>query len=249
MVESAPLAIAVVDMDGNIVLTNGRLAEMFGYEISELIDQSIDELIPERYRMGHRVYREDFTENPRMRAMGSTLDLAGRRKNGSEFPLEIGLSFSHTETGLLVLASVVDISRRKQTEELLERRVRERTQEIERRRQVSDSLRDILAVLNSNRPLSEILEYIVMQARRLLQADGSAIYQLGDTDSHLIVEASSGISPEQIAGFQQTTMTATVRTGSERYSPSRDDAHGPVAQWHVGSGLLRPVGCSAQGEG
>ena len=125
------------------------------------------------------------------------LDLAGRRRDGSEFPIEIGLSYNHSGERLWIMATVTDITRRKQNEEFLERRVQERTREIERRRQVSDTLRDILAILNSDRPLAEILQHIVVQASLLLQADASAIYQMQDSDNAIVVQASCGLSSQR----------------------------------------------------
>jgi PAS domain S-box-containing protein len=211
MVQSAPVAIAVADEGGRIVLVNNKLADMFGYGSGELIDKPIEVLMPERYREGHVAYREEYAGNPRQRAMGSGLDLAGRRRDGSEFPLEVGLSYYHSGERSWVMATVADISRRKQNEEVLERRVQERTREIERRRQVSDTLRDILAILNSDRPLAEILEHIALQARHLLQADASAIYQMQDADTALTIEASSGLSPEQLSHPQNLTLPAVVK--------------------------------------
>ncbi|MFO7632959.1 MAG: PAS domain S-box protein, partial [Caldilinea sp.] len=155
LIEASPVAVAAVNQSGAILYANQKLADLFRYDASELMGSHIEMLIPERYRGDHRIYRSLFVENPHTRPMGSGLDLAGRRRDGSEFPIEVGLSYFRADDNLIVLSSVTDITRRKQTEDLLERRVEERTQEIERRRRVADSLRDILRVLNSNRSLQE----------------------------------------------------------------------------------------------
>lgn len=193
MVQSAPVAIVVADEQGRIVQINNKLATMFGYGGNDLVGKSLEMLMPERYRLGHVGYRDEYAANPRQRPMGSGLDLAGRRSDGSEFPIEIGLSYVRNGEQLWIMGAVADISRRKQNEEFLERRVQERTHEIERRRQVSDSLRDILAILNSDRPLAEILEHIVIQASQLLKADASAIYQMQDSDAAISIQASCGL--------------------------------------------------------
>jgi len=198
LIEASPVAVAAVDQTGKILYANQKLADLFRYEIGELMGNPIEMLIPERYRSDHRIYRSIFAENPHTRPMGSGLDLTGRRRDGSEFPIEVGLSHFRADGNLIVLSSITDITRRKQTEELLERRVEERTREIERRRRVADSLRDILRVLNSNRSLQEILDIIVAQARELLRADASAIYQLHEGDRPLRFQAGVGISPEQL---------------------------------------------------
>ena len=212
MVHSAPVAIIVVDAQGAILLTNSKATDLFHYAPDELTGVPIEMLMPERYRLGHQQYRESFATMPHVRAMGSGLDLAARRKDGSEFPIEVGLSFLHLDGNLLIMASVVDISRRKQTEELLERRVQERTREIERRRRVSDSLRDILAILNSNRPLRTILEHIVQQACQLLHADASAIYQIVDGKQPIVVEAATGLSAEQLADSSNPQLAQIVHS-------------------------------------
>ncbi len=125
------------------------------------------------------------------------MDLCGRRKNGVEFPIEAGLSHVQVDGEMLTLSSVIDVSKRKQTEDTLERSVAERTREIERRRRVADSLRDILAMLNSNRALQDILDHITLQARHLLGAEASAIYQLRDDGEPLEILASHGLSAEE----------------------------------------------------
>ncbi len=209
LIEASPVAVVACDQSGAILYANQKLAELFGYHVPDLMGRPIELLIPERYRGDHRIYRSLFTENPHTRPMGSGLDLAGRRRDGSEFPIEVGLSYFRAEETMIVLGSVTDITRRKYTEELLERRVQERTREIERRRRVSDSLRDILQVLNSNRPLPEILDVIVRQAQELLGADASAIYQLHEGSKPLSFQAGVGISPEQLARAYASEAVAT----------------------------------------
>ncbi len=212
MVHSAPVAIVVVDARGIIRLSNSKATDLFHYAADELASQHVELLMPERYRTGHRQYREAFSASPHVRAMGSGLDLAARRKDGSEFPIEVGLSYFNLDGNLLIMASIIDITRRKQTEDLLERRVQERTRELERRRQVSDSLRDILAILNSNRPLRAILEHIVQQACQLLQADASAIYQIVDGKEPIIVEAATGLTAEQLADATNPQLAQIVHS-------------------------------------
>jgi PAS domain S-box-containing protein len=91
---------------------------------------------------------------------------------------------------------VRDVTERMEAYQLLERRVEERTHEIERRRQVAEALRDIMTVLNSNRPLAEILDSIVAQACRLLSTDAGALYRLVDGSEHLSIEAVRGMAPD-----------------------------------------------------
>ena len=193
MVQSAPVAIVVADAQGEIVQVNDKLTNMFGYAAGELAGKPIEALMPERYRSGHASYREEYTANPRQRPMGTGLDLAGRRSDGSEFPIEVGLSYVQHGDKLWIMGAVADITRRKQNEESLERRVQERTRELERRRQVSDSLRDILAILNSDRPLNEILQHIVVQASQLLKADASAIYRMRESETAITIQACCGL--------------------------------------------------------
>ncbi len=196
LIESAPIAIAVVDGNGQIVYINTKLEELFGYPPNELLGKFIEVLMPGRFHNAHLNHRASYMQNPHVRSMGSGMDLAGQRKDGSEFPIEAGLSHLIVGDQLMVIATITDISRRKETEALLERRVEERTREIEQRRQVSDGLRGILTILNSNRSLEEILDHIVAQACLLLAADASLIYSLDERNQHLLIQASNGLVSE-----------------------------------------------------
>src|ERR1039458_1726439 len=121
LLETLPDAVVAVDRDGTIVQVNAQTQELFGYDRDELIGQKIEILVPERYRRQHHHHRESFVETPKTRRMGADLDLYGRRRNGSEFPVEISLSPVSTENGTFVLSAIRDISDRKRIAEELRR--------------------------------------------------------------------------------------------------------------------------------
>src|SRR5437762_5422071 len=116
VLDAAPNAMIMVDSAGVITFTNASATTVFGYSLSELIGRLIETLIPERFRDRHVGDRKGFLSEPSSRAMGAGRDLFGRRKDGSEFPVEVGLNPIHTGQGLFVLASVIDITARKQAE-------------------------------------------------------------------------------------------------------------------------------------
>jgi PAS domain S-box-containing protein len=116
LLEAAPDAMVIVRRDGDIALVNGQLLMMFGYERHELLGQPIERLVPERFRADHIHHRRAYFGGPRTRPMGMGLELFGRRKDGSEFPVEISLSPMQTEEGLLVTAAIRDITERRRVE-------------------------------------------------------------------------------------------------------------------------------------
>jgi len=121
LLETLPDAIVAVDRAGTIVQVNSQTQELFGYDRDELIGQKVEMLVPENYRHEHHHHRENFAQTPKTRRMGAGLDLYGRRRNGSEFPVEISLSPVSTEHGIFVLSAIRDISDRKKIEEELRR--------------------------------------------------------------------------------------------------------------------------------
>ena len=116
VVEAAPSAMIMVNHEGQITLANLQAEKTFGYSREELLGRPIEMLVPERLRSGHQGFRHDYLCDPQAHPMGGGRELFGRRKDGSEVPVEIGLSPIHTSNGPLVLASIVDITQRKLAE-------------------------------------------------------------------------------------------------------------------------------------
>jgi hypothetical protein len=119
LLESAAQAILSVDRHGRIVLANARTEEMFGYSRSELLGETVEALLPLSARGGHVAHRDDYFTSPRVRPMGTGMELAGRRKDGTEFPVEVSLSHIQTEEGPFAIAFISDITQRKHLEDQL----------------------------------------------------------------------------------------------------------------------------------
>ena len=119
LLESAPDSIVIVDRRGRIAIVNQQVEQMFGYRRDELVGQPIEILIPDRFREQHVGDRSRYVAHPRTRPMGAGLQLFARRKDGTEFPVEIRLSPLEEPDGMLVTSIVRDVSDRKRAEEQL----------------------------------------------------------------------------------------------------------------------------------
>lgn len=142
--QSSVEAIIMVDQHGKILLANPVSETMFGYERNELMDKTVEELLPEQVRSRHIKYRQAFNENPEPRPMGTGRDLVAKRKDGSEFPVAVSLSYTRIDGHLVVMAFISDITERKKSEAALrnseeqlmlyaselERKVRTRTEDL-----------------------------------------------------------------------------------------------------------------------
>jgi len=116
ILESAPDAVVGIDGTGRIVFANLQISELFGYEPSELIGEPVETLLPNRFHEAHRAHRARYLADPVTRPMGAGLELAGRRRDGSEFPVDISLAAVDTAKGLVATAFVRDLTDRKRTE-------------------------------------------------------------------------------------------------------------------------------------
>src|SRR5690348_15693114 len=113
LLESAPDAMIVVDQHATIVLINSQMERLFGYSQQDLAGETIEILMPERFRAKHAKNRIDYCASPRFRSMGIGLELLGQSKSGVAFPVEVSLSPLDTPEGLLVTAAIRDMTERK----------------------------------------------------------------------------------------------------------------------------------------
>ncbi|MBV9492255.1 MAG: PAS domain S-box protein [Verrucomicrobia bacterium] len=171
VVEAAPNAMIVADAAGKITLANAQVEAVFGYGRQELVGQPVEVLVPERFRAQHAGERNGYLVDPQARVMGAGWDLYGRRKDGREVPVEIGLNPLRTPEGLFVLASIIDITERRQAE-LEAARQRDELARLSRAMlagELSGSLAHEL-----NQPLTAILSNAQAARRVLAQEDADA---------------------------------------------------------------------------
>jgi len=164
LLESAPDAMVIVNSHGHITLANAQAELMFGYRREELFGQSVRVLIPERHRERHRAHQRGYLRDAKARPMGGELELHGRRKDGTEFPVEISLSPLETDEGTLVSSVIRDITERKRSEALL--------------RELAD--RDGLSGLLNRRKFEE---HLAQQVALVDRYGGEAAMLLVDIDS------------------------------------------------------------------
>ncbi|MBI5714145.1 MAG: GAF domain-containing protein, partial [Chloroflexi bacterium] len=174
-------AMVVVDQQGRIAMINKQTETMFGYHREELLGQSVEVIIPERFRGTHPAHRSAYSQSPNVRAMGVGVELSARRKDGSEFPVEISLSPLETAEGLLITAAVRNITERKQAEEQL----RSRTEELSALFSLSTQLRQAGTA-------AEMYPIILREARQLLKADCGVIVSLDEHNSLFTIVFADG---------------------------------------------------------
>jgi PAS domain S-box-containing protein len=217
VIEAAPDGMLMVGPDGAIVLANAQLEKLFGYRKEEMLGQAVEMLLPERNRAQHPLHRTRFFGSPEIRPMGAGRDLFGRRKDGTEFPVQVGLSPVRTDTGHFVLASVIDISDRKQALDGLRESQHElrvltgrllQAQETERRRiarELHDDLNQSLALLSVELDvLSHKPSEPAAQFRERMQELSARVKQL----SSAVHDLSHQLHP---AKLEQLGLLATVR--------------------------------------
>jgi PAS domain S-box-containing protein len=188
--EFSPDAIVASDAEGKIAELNGQVAKFFGYERAELLGQPVEMLIPERFRNAHPRHRKEYSSEPRTRPMGIGLELQGRRKDGTEFPVEIMLSPVETPGARVVLSVIRDLSEKKQAEEELERRARENRYLEEE----LNTVHNFAEIIGESRELKRVLKQVETVA-----ATDVTVLILGETGTgkDLVARAIHNLSSRQ----------------------------------------------------
>lgn len=203
--DSALEGILLTKQDGSIAMANTGCHRLFGYEEGELIGQQLEILIPDQFKKGHVHHRNSFHSSPTPRSMGIGIDLRGLRKDGSEFPLEVSLSYVEQDNTKWAIAFIIDISERKKQEkqlkeysEKLEEKVKQRTQKLEEvnttlEKQVEDIKNAEEAVRRSEATYKMIARNypngtinVFDRELKYLFVEGKELFELGITGDKLI---------------------------------------------------------------
>src|ERR1700752_3726354 len=170
--EHATEGIIIANKEGKIIKANPSSERLFGYEKGELLNKTVEELVPTRYKEHHIKNREGYNKNPHARAMGKNMDLFAKRKDNTEFPVEISLSYYKKREEQFAIAFIIDITERKQHENNikklnteLEKKVRERTHVLqEALLELESSKQQLSEALASEKELNDMKSRFVTMA-------------------------------------------------------------------------------------
>jgi PAS domain S-box-containing protein len=208
VVESAPNAMVMIGRNGAIEMVNAQAERVFGYDRSELLGKPIEMLVPERFRTNHPTLRGAFFGNPVSRPMGVGRDLYGLKKDGGEFPIEIGLNPIETDQGPMVLSAIVDITSRKRLEE--------------RFRQVVESAPNAMVMISS----SGRIEMVNAQAERVFGYERKEM--LGESIEMLVPQRFRANHPNLRGSFFGDPISRPMGAGRDQNGLTKDGSEFPI---------------------
>ena len=208
VVESAPNAMVMINRAGIIEMVNTQAEQMFGYSRSEMLGAPVEILVPKRFRRHHPGLRNTFFDEPQSRPMGAGRDLFGCRKDGREFPIEIGLNPIETEQGTMVLSAIVDISTRKKLEE--------------RFRRVVESAPNAMVMINR----AGTIEMVNIQAEHVFGYAREEM--LGNSIEMLLPDRLRGDHPHLRQAFFTDPQSRPMGAGRDLFARRKDGSEFPV---------------------
>jgi PAS domain S-box-containing protein len=208
LLESTPDAIIMASPSGRIVLANSQAEALFGYGHGELLGQLVEVLLPDRFRAGHVGHRSGYFSQPKARSMGAGLELFGKRRDGSEFPVEISLSPLNIDEGVLVMSAIRDITERKKAEQKF--------------RGLLESAPDAIVIVD---PRGEIV-LVNSQTERLFGYDRNEL--LGASVEVLVPTRFRNVHSGHRNSFFSEPRTRSMGAGLDLYGLRRDGTEFPV---------------------
>jgi PAS domain S-box-containing protein len=218
VLDASPNVVIAIDAHGRIVYASPKVHEVFGWSPDELRGAPIERLVPSRFTERHAAHRAGYRLHPTPRPIGSGLELVARRRDGTEFPVEISLAPVRSRRGPLVFATVADITARTNLQEQLEHaheELRRHADELEQRGREMSLMVQMGELLESCQSLDEAYAVIAGVAEPLFAGDAGAVYSL----------ASSGTAVEAVAAWGSPPPTRTVFRPTECWALRRGRLH------------------------